>query len=313
MSCDCMSCDCTYTIHTTSTRPAPDLHILCTICHVTVHTLYTLLVPAHDLHILCTICHVTVHTLYTLLVPAHDLRILCTVCHVTVHTLYTLLVPAHDLHILCTVCHVTVCHVTVHTLYTPGFHTEGGVPWDIPPQGPVFPPPRISYHNVIMNQIENCTSINASGVVATTSCNYPKCIRINLRECKDQKFSGGACPQTPLVCRASTKHGFPPPSLKSCMKPCTLLVPAHDLHILCTVCHVTVHTLYTLLVPAHDLHILCTVCHVTVCHVTVHTLYTLLLAHDLHILCTVCHVTVCDVTVHTLYTLLVPAHDLHIL
>ena len=94
----------------------------------------------------------------------------------------------------------------------------------------------------------------------------------------------------------------------------TLLVPAHDLHILCTVCHktvchVTVHTLYTLLVPAHDLHILCTVCHVTVCHVTVHTLYTLLVpAHDLHILCTVCHVTV-----HTLYTLLVPAHDLHIL
>ena len=48
---------------------------------------------------------------------------------------------------------------------------------------------------------------------------YPKCIRINLRECKDQTFSGGACPQTSLVCRASTKHGFPPPSLKSCMKP----------------------------------------------------------------------------------------------
>ena len=94
-----------------------------------------------------------------------------------------------------------------------GFHTEGGVPWDIPPRSS-FPPPRISYHNVIMNQIENCTSINASGVVATTSCNYPKCIRINLRECKDQKFSGGACPQTPLVCRASTKHGFPPPKLK---------------------------------------------------------------------------------------------------
>ena len=43
---------------------------------------------------------------------------------------------------------------------------------------------------------------------------YPKCIRINLRECKDQTFSGGACPQTPLVCRASTKHGFPPPKLK---------------------------------------------------------------------------------------------------
>ena len=42
-----------------------------------------------------------------------------------------------------------------------GFHTEGGVPWDIPPQGPVSPPQRISYHNVIMNQIENCTSINA--------------------------------------------------------------------------------------------------------------------------------------------------------
>ena len=25
---------------------------------------------------------------------------------------------------------------------SPGFHTEGGVPWDIPPQGPVFPPPK---------------------------------------------------------------------------------------------------------------------------------------------------------------------------
>ena len=85
---------------------------------------------------------------------------------------------------------------------------RGGGTLGYPPPRSSFPPPRISYHNVIMNQIENCTS-----------CNYPKCIRINLRECKDQKFSGGACPQTPLVCRASTKHGFPPPSLKSCMKP----------------------------------------------------------------------------------------------
>ena len=40
---------------------------------------------------------------------------------------------------------------------------------------------------------------------------------------KIKNFLGGACPQTPLVCRASTKHGFPPPSLKSCMKPCKLL------------------------------------------------------------------------------------------
>ena len=123
-----------------------------------------------------------------------------------------------------------------------GFIQRGGCPGISPPKVQFSPPPRISYHNVIMNQIENCTSINAyrlmrlffclnmskisakltefsSGVVATTSCNYPKCIRINLRECKDQQFSGGACPQTPLVCRASTKHGFPPPSLKSCMKP----------------------------------------------------------------------------------------------
>ena len=125
---------------------------------------------------------------------------------------HTRLVAGHTLHIL--------NQILNRVSY------RGGGALGYPPPRSSFPPPRISYHNVIMNQIENCTSINASGVVATTSCNYPKCIRINLRECKDQKFSGGACPQTPLVCRASTKHGFPPPSLKSCMKPCSMRVPA---------------------------------------------------------------------------------------
>ena len=114
------------------------------------------------------------------------------------------------------VCGIRNVHsVSLQLQYPVRVSYRGGGALGYPPQGPVSPPPpRISYHNVIMNQIENCTSINASGVVATTSCNYPKCIRINLRECKDQKFSGGACPQTPLVCRASTKHGFPPPKLK---------------------------------------------------------------------------------------------------
>ena len=51
-----------------------------------------------------------------------------------------------------------------------GFHTEGGCPGISPPQGPVFPPPRISYHNVIMNQIENCTSINAYRLMRLFFC-----------------------------------------------------------------------------------------------------------------------------------------------
>ena len=60
------------------------------------------------------------------------------------------------------------------------------------------------------------------------------------------KIFWGACPQTPLLCRASTKHGFPPPSLKSCMKPwgrneavswvlctiqCVLPIPSHGVHV----------------------------------------------------------------------------------
>ena len=52
-------------------------------------------------------------------------------------------------------------------VYEQGFIQRGGA-LGYPSQGPVFPPPRISYHNVIMNQIENCTSINAYRHLATT-------------------------------------------------------------------------------------------------------------------------------------------------
>ena len=51
-----------------------------------------------------------------------------------------------------------------------GFHTEGGCPGISPPRSSFPPPPRISYHNVIMNQIENCTSINAYRLMRLFFC-----------------------------------------------------------------------------------------------------------------------------------------------
>ena len=39
-----------------------------------------------------------------------------------------------------------------------------------PPKVQFSPPPRISYHNVIMNQIENCTSINAYRLMRLFFC-----------------------------------------------------------------------------------------------------------------------------------------------
>ena len=39
-----------------------------------------------------------------------------------------------------------------------------------PPRSSFPPPPRISYHNVIMNQIENCTSINAYRLMRLFFC-----------------------------------------------------------------------------------------------------------------------------------------------
>ena len=52
-----------------------------------------------------------------------------------------------------------------------GFIQRGGCPGISPPkvQFPP-PPPRISYHNVIMNQIENCTSINAYRLMRLFFC-----------------------------------------------------------------------------------------------------------------------------------------------
>ena len=38
--------------------------------------------------------------------------------------------------------HVITDNVDIVKNTESGFHTEGGVPWDIPPQGPVFPPPK---------------------------------------------------------------------------------------------------------------------------------------------------------------------------
>ena len=47
---------------------------------------------------------------------------------------------------------------------------RGGAALGYPPPRSSFPPPRISYHNVIMNQIENCTSINAYRLMRLFFC-----------------------------------------------------------------------------------------------------------------------------------------------
>ena len=47
---------------------------------------------------------------------------------------------------------------------------RGGGALGYPPPRSSFPPPRISYHNVIMNQIENCTSINAYRLMRLFFC-----------------------------------------------------------------------------------------------------------------------------------------------
>ena len=92
-----------------------------------------------------------------------------------------------------------------------GFYTEGGEPWDFPPQ-PEFPPPEILKFSMVFGQ---------------------DCVRSNLRRSKNQKFHLGTCPQIPLGCSHAdtcvavlthasttfTNTSPPPPSKKSCMKP----------------------------------------------------------------------------------------------
>ena len=86
---------------------------------------------------------------------------------------------------------------------------RGGGALGYPPPRSSFLPPRISYHNVIMNQIENCTSINAYRHLATTQ-NASESTSENV---KIKNFLGGMPPDPPsLPC--FYKARVSPPKLK---------------------------------------------------------------------------------------------------
>ena len=66
--------------------------------------------------------------------------------------------------ILLCICVYSMCMIVCRVSY------RGGGALGYPPPRSSFPPPRISYHNVIMNQIENCTSINAYRLMRLFFC-----------------------------------------------------------------------------------------------------------------------------------------------
>ena len=128
-------------------------------------------------------------------------------CHIVIIiymcTLYTTTYASR-----CTETPALLLRTTFSTII-PGFHREGGAPWDFPPPSKSFPPPPEFWQKYIISP--TCVPLYTLWFQQyDASCQKPR--QNASKNAYFSKFSwGGVLPTPPL---------FPPPNINSSMKPC---------------------------------------------------------------------------------------------